>query len=105
MVPAVLEQQQLLRGCFDKDAKMLAEFEDRSYLRTIRRIVRETLETKLDKEEVERASDVVVKAVYEGWNRLPREGTDLRQRIRSYAQAVAERFYDDWVLTRLQGKP
>jgi len=100
----ILEQQLLLKGCLDGDPKKLRDFEDRSYLRTIRRAVREVLETRLEKEDVDDAINLVVQAVYRGWNTLPSDG-DLRERIRSYAVAVAERFYGQWTDHHLRTEP
>ncbi|HXH94034.1 MAG TPA: hypothetical protein VNN25_20835 [Thermoanaerobaculia bacterium] len=104
MAPTVLEQQLLLKGCLEGDPKKLAEFEDRSYLRTIRRVVRKDLETRLDKENVDHAINLALQAVYRGWKKVPSNG-ELRERIRSYALAVAEKYYKEWTDQLLRKKP
>jgi hypothetical protein len=103
MAHGITEQKLLLKGCLDGDPKKLREFEDASYLRTIRRAVREALATRLGKEEVDHATNVVIYAVYSRWEKLP--GGELRERIRSFAVAIAEKFYLDWSDQRLRRKP
>jgi hypothetical protein len=103
MAHQLIEQQLLLKGCLEGDPKTLREFEDVSYLRTIRRAVRDTLETRLGQEEVDHATKAVIHAVYSRWEKLP--GDDLRERIRSFAIAVAEKFYLDWSAEKLRRKP
>jgi hypothetical protein len=104
MAPTVIDQRLLLKGCLDGDRRKLAEFEDRSYLRTIRRVVRENLETRLEKEDVDHAINLALQAVYRGWMSLP-SGGELRERIRLYAVAIAEKYYMELTEQRLRKKP
>jgi hypothetical protein len=85
----------LLKRCLDGDGDALSDFDDRGYVRTIRRAVTEVVGSTLSAQKTDDLVNSCIGKVYEGWDTLPLPYRELRDRIRTYVVAIADKYLDE----------